>query len=49
MTHNLLAFNRRGIQPLGILPWFHVTLEQKHIFIDVMVVHNPLDFNLLLG
>jgi hypothetical protein len=38
VTQNLLAFNRRTSQPLGILPQFLVTLGGKTIFIDVMVV-----------
>jgi hypothetical protein len=49
VTQNLLAFNRRTSQPLGILPQFLVTLGGKTIFIDVMVVRDPLDFSLLLG
>jgi hypothetical protein len=49
VTHNLLAFNRRTSQPLGILPQFPVTLGGKTVFIDVMVVQDPLDFTLLLG
>jgi hypothetical protein len=49
VTHNLLAFNRRTSQPLGILPQFPVTLGGKTIFINVMVVRDPLDFYLLLG
>jgi hypothetical protein len=49
VTQNLLAFNRRTSQPLGILPQFLVTLGRKNIFIDVMVVRDPLDFSLLLG
>jgi hypothetical protein len=49
VTHNLLDFNRRVTQPLGILPQFPVTLGGKIVFIDVMVVHDPLDFNFLLG
>jgi hypothetical protein len=49
VTQNLLAFNRRTSQPLGILPQFQVTLGGKTIFIDVMVVLDPLDFSLLLG
>jgi hypothetical protein len=44
-----LSFNRRTNQPLGILPQFLVTLGGKTIFIDVMVVQDPLDFDLLLG
>jgi hypothetical protein len=49
VTQNLLAFNRRTRHPLGVLPQFHVTLGGKTIFIDVMVVQDPLDFDLLLG
>jgi hypothetical protein len=49
VTQNLLAFNRRTSQPLGILPQFPVTLGGKTIFIDVMVVRDPLDFSFLLG
>jgi hypothetical protein len=49
VTQNLLAFNRRTSQPLGTLPQFSVTLGGKIVFIDVMVVQDPLDFDLLLG
>jgi hypothetical protein len=49
VTQNLLAFNRRTSQPLGTFPWFPVTLGGKIVFIDVMVVQDPLDFSLLLG
>jgi hypothetical protein len=49
VTQNLLAFNRRTSQPLGTLPQFPVTLGGKTIFINVMVVQDPLDFSLLLG
>jgi hypothetical protein len=49
MTLNLLTFERRASPPLGILPQFLVTLGGKMFYIDVMVVHDPLDFNLLLG
>jgi hypothetical protein len=49
VTQNLLAFNRRTSQPLGTLPQFPITLGGKTIFIDVMVVQDPLDFSLLLG
>ena len=45
----LLAFNRRTSQPLGTLPQFPITLEGKTVFIDVMVVQDPLYFSLLLG
>jgi hypothetical protein len=49
ITQNLLAFNRITSQPLGILPRFPITLRGKTVFIDVMVVQDPLDFSLLLG
>jgi hypothetical protein len=49
VTLNLLAFNRRTSQPLGTLRQFPVTLGGKNVFIDVMVVQDPLDFSLLLG
>jgi hypothetical protein len=49
ITHTLFAFNRRTSRPLGILPHFPVTLGGKTFFIDVMVVQDPLDFDLLLG
>jgi hypothetical protein len=49
VTQNLLAFNRRTSQPLGTLPQFPVIFGGKTIFIDVMVVQDPLDFSLLLG
>jgi hypothetical protein len=49
VMQNLLAFNRRTSQPLGTLPQFPVTLGGKIVFIDVMVVQDPLDFSLLLG
>jgi hypothetical protein len=49
VTQNLLAFNRRISHPLGVLPYFFVTLGGKIVIIDVMVVQDPLDFDLLLG
>jgi hypothetical protein len=49
VMQNLLAFNRRTSQPLGTLPQFPITLGGKTVFIDVMVVQDPLDFSLLLG
>ena len=48
-TDQILAFNHRPTAPLGTLPHFPVTLGEKTICIDVMVVQGPLDFNLLLG
>jgi hypothetical protein len=49
VTQNLLAFNRRTNHLLGVLPQFLVTLGGKIFVIDVMVFHDPLDFDLLLG
>jgi hypothetical protein len=49
VTQTLFAFNRRTSHPLGILPQFPITLVGKTVFIDVMVVQDPLDFDLLLG
>jgi len=48
MTHNMLAFNKWITHPLGILPSLPVTFGGKTVYIDVMVVHDPLVFNLLL-
>jgi hypothetical protein len=49
VMQNLLDFNRRTSQPLWTLPQFPVNLGGKTVFIDVMVVKDPLDFTLLLG
>jgi hypothetical protein len=49
VTQTLFDFNKRTSHPLGILPWFHITLGGKTVFIDVMVVKDPLDLDLLLG
>ena len=48
-TNQILDFNRIPTTPLGILPQFPINLEGKTVFIDVMVVQGPLDFNILLG
>jgi hypothetical protein len=45
----MLTFDIRASQPLGILPQFPVTLGGKMVYVDVMVVDDPLDFNLVLG
>jgi hypothetical protein len=45
----MLSFNRRTDQPLDILPQFLINLGGKIVFIDVMVVQDPLDFDLVLG
>jgi len=49
VTQNMLAFKRGTSQLLGILHKLPITLGGKTIYIDVMVVQGPLDFNLLLG
>jgi hypothetical protein len=49
ITRNLLDFNRRTSQPLGTLPHFSITLGGKIVFINFMLVQDPLDFALLLG
>jgi hypothetical protein len=49
VTHNILSFKKQITQPLGILPQLPVTLGGKTVYIDVMAVHDPLDFTLLLG
>jgi hypothetical protein len=48
VTQNLLDFNIRVSQPLGILPQFPITLAGKMVCIVVMVVHDHLDFNFFL-
>jgi hypothetical protein len=49
VTQTMFSFNIRTSHPLGILPQFPITFGGKIVFIDVMVVEDPLDFNLLLG
>ena len=49
VTQNLLDFNRGTSRPLGVLSKFPIALGGKTVYIDVMVVQGPLDFNLLLG
>jgi hypothetical protein len=44
----MLIFDIRVTQPLGVLPQFPVTLGGKIVYVDAIVVHDPLDFNLLL-
>jgi len=46
---NLTGFHREISRPLGILPNVPITLEGKTIQMGVMVVQDPLDYNLLLG
>ena len=46
---NLSGFNKGTSRPLAILPKLPITLRKKTIYLNVMVVHGPLDYNLLLG
>lgn len=49
VTQNMLAFNKGTNQPLGILPQLPITLGGKFVYLNVMVVPSPLDYNLLRG
>lgn len=49
VTQNLVGFNRGTNQPLGILPQLPITFGGRTIYLNVMVVPSPLDYNLLLG
>jgi hypothetical protein len=49
VNQNMLDFNKRITPPLGILPRLPFILGGKIVYIALMVVHNPLDFNFLLG
>ena len=46
---NLTGFDKGTSRPLGILPNVPITLRSKNIYLNVMVVQGPLDYNLLLG
>jgi hypothetical protein len=48
-SHELLAFDRRLSEYLGILPQFPISLGGKTFLVDVIVVQGPLDFNMILG
>jgi len=45
----LLAYDKRPGESMGVLPQLPITLSGKTILIDMMVVDSPLDFNMLLG
>jgi hypothetical protein len=49
VTHPLLDFNKRTSETIGILPQLPITLGGKNICIGVLIFHDPLDFNFLLG
>jgi hypothetical protein len=48
-TSELLDFDRRPSECLGILPQFPIMLGGKTVLVDLLVVPGPLDFNMLLG
>ena len=48
-TNQIIDFNIIPTAPLWILPYVPITLGEKTIFIDAVVVQGPLYFNLLLG
>jgi hypothetical protein len=45
----LLDFDRRPSESLGILPQFPITLGGNTVMVNMIVVNGPLDFNMLLG
>jgi hypothetical protein len=49
VTHHLWDFNIISSKPLGILPQLPITLGGKTVCIDVIIVHDPLNINFLLG
>jgi hypothetical protein len=46
-TSELLAFEKRPSECLGIVSQFPITLGGKTILLDLLVVSGPLDFNML--
>jgi hypothetical protein len=48
-SHELLSFDRRSSEFLGIIPQFPISLGGNIVCVDVIVVQGPLDFNMLLG
>jgi hypothetical protein len=47
-SHELLDFDRRPSEYLGVLPQLPISLSGKNVLVDVTVVQGPLDFNMLL-
>jgi hypothetical protein len=47
-SHELLDFDRRPSEYLGVIPEFPISLGGKTIRVDVIVVQGSLDFNMLL-
>jgi hypothetical protein len=48
-SHELLAFDKRPSEYLGILPQLPISLGGKIVLVDVIMVQGSLDFNMLLG
>jgi hypothetical protein len=48
-SHELLDFDRRPSEYLGVLPQLPILLGEKIVRVDVIVVQGLLDFNMLLG
>jgi hypothetical protein len=47
-SHELLEFDRRPSEYLGVLPQLPISLGGKTVLVDVIVVQGSLDFNMLL-
>jgi hypothetical protein len=47
-SHEMLVFDRRPSEYLGILPQLPISLGGKTILVDVILVQGSLDFNMLL-
>jgi hypothetical protein len=48
-SHELLAFDRRPSEYLGVISQLPISLGGKIVLVDVIVVQGSLDFNMLLG
>jgi hypothetical protein len=48
-SNGMLDFDIRPSECLGILPQLPILLGGKTVLVDVIVVQDPLDFNILLG
>jgi hypothetical protein len=48
-SHELLDFERRPSEYLGVLPQLPISLGENTVYVNVIVVQGPLDFNMILG
>jgi hypothetical protein len=48
-TSELLDFERRPSEYLGILPQFPIMLGGKNVLVHILLVQGSLDFNMILG